>query len=149
MWLWIKNFMEFRARAEESKRGKRPLQLLQYFHNPYILRCNSIRLKIWKEQNDKNTHHKLLFEVGWQEDQAALWFEVGYAVWVHGKKHGELVQKVLGCFQGWLAYSEEPMEDLTGEKEMNPDSDLIIIGILSSVVMYGYISLFIISIWKP
>jgi hypothetical protein len=46
MWLWIKNFMEFRARAEESKRGERPLQLLQYFHNPYILRCNSIRLKI-------------------------------------------------------------------------------------------------------
>ena len=28
------------------------------------------------------------------------------------------MQKVLGCFQEWLAYSEEPMEDITGEKEM-------------------------------
>jgi hypothetical protein len=28
------------------------------------------------------------------------------------------MQKVLGCFQERLAYSEEPMEDLAGEKEM-------------------------------
>ena len=28
------------------------------------------------------------------------------------------MQKVLGCFQGWLAYSEEPMEDLAGEREV-------------------------------
>ena len=28
------------------------------------------------------------------------------------------MQKVLGCFQEWLAYSEEPMEDITGEKEI-------------------------------
>ena len=33
------------------------------------------------------------------------------------------MQKVLGCFQGWLAYSEEPMEDLTGE-EMKRNVDL-------------------------
>jgi len=29
------------------------------------------------------------------------------------------MQKVLGCFQEWLAYSEEPMENLAGEKEVN------------------------------
>ena len=28
------------------------------------------------------------------------------------------MQKVLGCFQERLAYSEEPMENLAGEKEM-------------------------------
>ena len=28
------------------------------------------------------------------------------------------MQKVLGCFQERLAYSEEPMEDLAGEREM-------------------------------
>jgi len=28
------------------------------------------------------------------------------------------VQKVLGCFQERLAYSEKPMEDLAGEKEI-------------------------------
>ena len=28
------------------------------------------------------------------------------------------MQKVLGCFQEWLAYSEEPLEDLAGEKEI-------------------------------
>jgi len=29
------------------------------------------------------------------------------------------MQKVLGLFQERLAYSEEPMEDLSGEREMN------------------------------
>jgi hypothetical protein len=28
------------------------------------------------------------------------------------------MQKVLGCFQKRLAYSEEPMEDIAGEKEV-------------------------------
>ena len=27
------------------------------------------------------------------------------------------MQKVLGCFQEWLENSEEPMEDITGERE--------------------------------
>jgi len=29
------------------------------------------------------------------------------------------MQKVLGCFQEWLAYSEEPMENIAGETEVN------------------------------
>ena len=28
------------------------------------------------------------------------------------------MQEILGCFQEWLAYREEPMEDLAGEREM-------------------------------
>ena len=29
------------------------------------------------------------------------------------------MQEVLGCFQEWLAYSEKPMENLAGEKEVS------------------------------
>ena len=35
------------------------------------------------------------------------------------------MQEVLGCFQERLAYSEEPMEDLAGEKEMNALAQLL------------------------
>jgi hypothetical protein len=35
------------------------------------------------------------------------------------------VQKVLGCFQEWLAYSEKPMENLTSEKEVNGLTQLL------------------------
>ena len=35
------------------------------------------------------------------------------------------MQKVLGCFQERLAYSEEPMEDIAGEKEMNGLTQLL------------------------
>ena len=36
------------------------------------------------------------------------------------------MQEVLGCFQERLAYSEKPMEDLAGEKEMNALTQLLV-----------------------
>ncbi len=35
------------------------------------------------------------------------------------------MQEVLGCFQERLAYSEEPMEDIAGEKEIKMTSKIL------------------------